>query len=87
MVDDSARDHQSRVQSTSGDSAKRVPGPVIEPVPERVEAMGDKVFGGAEVKPRVNYSNTKLVTLIKITSPDLKRKGFFRTFMDQRFVS
>lgn len=55
MVDDTARDHQAGVECASGDSAKRVPCSVIEPVPEGVEAMGDKVFRGAEVEPRVDW--------------------------------
>lgn len=41
MIDRSAGDHKSWVESSSSDTAKRVPCSVIKPVPEVVESIGD----------------------------------------------
>jgi hypothetical protein len=54
VVDDAAGNHQSRIEGTSSDSSKRVPCPVVEPVPKLVEAIRNEILGGSEVEPRVN---------------------------------
>lgn len=60
MVDDSAGNHQAGIESSSSNPTKRIPGSIIKPIPEGVEAMGNKMFGGAEVKPRVNCKDTNI---------------------------
>lgn len=54
MVDGAAGDHEAGVESATGDTAKRMPGAVIKPVPEAVEAIGDEVFGSPEVEPGID---------------------------------
>lgn len=56
VVDDAAGDHEAGVQGASGNPTERVPCAVIEPVPERFEAIGDQVFCRAEVEPGVDYT-------------------------------
>lgn len=60
MVDDTTGDHETRVKGTASDTAERVPGAVVKPVPEAVEAIGDEVFGGSEVKPGIELVNNAL---------------------------
>ena len=55
MVKDTAGDHEAGVQSTAGNSTKRVPGSVIEPVPEVVETIGDQVLGSSKVEPGIDW--------------------------------
>lgn len=74
MIDDTARDHQAGVECASGDSSKRVPCPVIEPVPEGVEAMGDEVFRGAEVEPRVDCKKREMLVYLGQQKQDVLRK-------------
>lgn len=62
VVDDAAGDHETGVESTTGDTAKRVPCSVIEPVPETVEAIGDEVLGCSEVEPGIEFVNDTLET-------------------------
>lgn len=54
MVDDARGNHETGVQSTTSDTAKRVPCAVIEPVPELVESIGNEVLCCAEVEPGVD---------------------------------
>jgi hypothetical protein len=55
VVDGAAGDHEARVQSAASDASQRMPCPVVKPVPELVEPVGNKVFGGPEVEPRVDW--------------------------------
>lgn len=55
MVDDAAGDHEAGVEGSSSDTAERVPGTVIKPVPEAVESIGDQVFCSSEIEPRVDW--------------------------------
>lgn len=54
MVDGATGDHQAGIKGTTSDTAQRVPGPVIEPVPKVVEAIGNQVFCSPKVEPRIN---------------------------------
>lgn len=54
VVEDTAGDHEARVQSTTGNSTQRVPCSVIEPVPEVVKAVRNEVLGSSEVEPGVD---------------------------------
>jgi hypothetical protein len=62
VVDGSAGYHEARVEGTSGDTAEGVPCPVIEPIPEVVEAVRNEVLGGAEVEPGVDWSSVSVMT-------------------------
>ena len=55
VVDGAAGDHEARVQGSSGNPTERMPCPVVEPVPELLEAIGDEILCSAEVKPGVDY--------------------------------
>lgn len=59
MVDGAAGDHETGVQSAAGDASQRMPRSVVEPVPELVESIGDEVFGGSEVEPRIDCEEKK----------------------------
>ena len=50
MVDDASGYHESRVDGASDDPTEWVPGTVIEPVVERVEAFIWEILGGAVVE-------------------------------------
>lgn len=63
VVDGAAGDHETRVESTTGDTAKRVPCAVVEPVPEAREAIRHEVLCCAEVEPGVDYGRGLLVTI------------------------
>lgn len=54
VVDGTAGDHETRVESTTSDTAEGVPCAVIEPVPEAREAILHQVFCCAEVEPGVD---------------------------------
>ncbi len=54
MVDDTAGDHETRVQGTTGDTAQRMPCSVVEPVPKFVESICNEVLGRSEVEPGVD---------------------------------
>lgn len=54
MIDGARGDHETWIEGAAGDTAERVPGAVIEPVPEVVEAIGDEVFCCSEVEPWVD---------------------------------
>lgn len=54
VVEDTAGDHETRVQSTTGNSTQRVPCSVIEPIPEVVETVRNEVLGSSEVEPGVD---------------------------------
>ena len=55
MVDDATGNHQSWEKGASGNPTERVPGSIIEPIPELVVSIGDKVLGCSKVEPRVDY--------------------------------
>ena len=55
VVDDTAGDHQARVERSSGHTTERMPCSVIEPVPELVEAVRNEVLGSSEVEPRIDW--------------------------------
>lgn len=55
MVDDATGNHEAGVESSSSDTTERIPGAVVEPVPEAVESIGDQVFGSPEVEPRIDW--------------------------------
>lgn len=55
MVNDTTGNHQAWVESSSSDATERVPGSVVEPVPEAVESICDEVFGGSKVEPRIEF--------------------------------
>lgn len=56
VVDGATGHHEARVEGASRDTAEGVPCPVIEPIPEVVEAVRNEVLGSAEVEPGVNWS-------------------------------
>lgn len=51
-MDGTRSDHKARVDSTSNNTTKRVPSPLVKPVKEIIEPMLDHVSGGAVVEPR-----------------------------------
>lgn len=54
VVDGPGGHHETGVEGAAGDAPERVPGAVVEPVPEVVKAVGDEIFCCAEVEPWVD---------------------------------
>lgn len=54
MVDDTAGDHETRVQGATSDTAQRMPSSVVEPVPKLVESIRNEILGRSEVEPGVD---------------------------------
>lgn len=69
MIDDAAGDHETRIERASGNPPKRMPCPVIKPIPELEEAVGDEVFSCSEVEPRVDWE-------LESVHVKLVRRGF-----------
>lgn len=55
VVNDTTGNHQAWIESSASDATERVPGPVIEPIPEAVKSICDEVFGGSEIEPRIEF--------------------------------
>ena len=60
-VDGARRDHEARVDRAADDAPQWVPGALVEPVEEVVEAVRHHVIGRAVVEPRVELVNDALV--------------------------
>lgn len=60
-MDGARRDHEARVDRATDDATERIPGALIEPVEEVVEAVRYHVVGRAVVEPRVELVNDTLV--------------------------
>jgi hypothetical protein len=58
-----------------------MPCPVVEPVPEVVEAIRNEVLGGAEVEPRVDWSSVSTTPHLFETG-GMVEEGWTRTFVD-----
>ena len=61
MIEESRGDHETRIDGTADDATKRVPGAVVEPVVEIVEALSGEVLSGAVVEVGIEFVNDRLV--------------------------
>lgn len=59
VVNNTAGDHESGVQGSSGNPTKRMPSTVVEPVPELLKAIGDEILCSPEVEPRINCEGSQ----------------------------
>lgn len=60
-MDGARRDHETRVDSAAYNATERVPGALVEPVQEVVEAVDYHVIRSAIVEPRVELVDDALI--------------------------
>lgn len=68
VVNGARGDHEAWVERAAGDTAERVPGAVIEPVPEVVEAIGDEVLCCSEVEPWVDCAISVCLHVLSLSA-------------------
>ena len=61
VVDEARGEHEAGIDGAADNATERVPGALVEPVEEVIEAVRDHVIGGAVVEPRVELVYDTLV--------------------------
>lgn len=77
----SGRDHETGIDGAADDTAERVPGSVVEPVVERVEALFGEELGGAVVEIRIELVDDRLIAQHR---KETSRKRFKKDFQKKK---